>query len=206
MLSIRAAAMTGLVSTALLGAGTALTVVPAHAEPLTCQGRAVTVEGATGTAGDDVMVVGPGHRNADAGAGDDVVCIRLGDDLRSSFFLAAGPGDDTVHNETTASARFTTVFLGTGADTYLGSEGREVVSTGVDSFGGTDDTEKDLVDARGGNDVVTTGSVTPGTPNPDVVATGSGDDGVVWARRAHGCPGGPRGRGEPAGPHVGLVG
>lgn len=189
MLSSRSAALTALLATALIGAGTAITAVPAHAEPLTCQGRAVTVEGDTGTDGDDVMVVGPGQRSASAGAGNDLVCIRLRDDLRASFFLGAGPGDDVVHNESTDSTRYVSVSLDTGADTYVGSDAsRENVSTGVDSWGGTRDTEKDVVDTRGGNDSVSTGSVAPGTPNPDVISTGSGDDGVDWAGEQIGDP------------------
>ena len=38
-----------MLSTALLATGMALNAATAHAEPLTCQGQAVTVEGDTGT-------------------------------------------------------------------------------------------------------------------------------------------------------------
>ena len=47
-----------MLSTALLATGMALNAATAHAEPLTCQGQAVTVDGDTGTEGDDVMLVG----------------------------------------------------------------------------------------------------------------------------------------------------
>ena len=114
---------------------------------------------------------------------------RLGDDLGASFFLDAGAGDDVVHNETTASIRWVSVTLGTGADTYVGSDAsRETVRTGADLSGGTTDTEKDVVDTRGGDDSVSTGSVTPGTPNADLISTGSGDDGVRWAGEQVGDP------------------
>lgn len=182
MLSSRSATLTAAVSTALLGASMAIAAVPAHADPLSCHGRAVTIEGDTGTDGNDVMVVGPGQRSVSTGAGDDLVCIRLGDDTGRSFYLDAGTGDDVITNETTASARTVYATLGAGADTYVGSDAStDYVTAGPDSWGGTDDTERDVIDTRGGNDAVTTGSVAPGTPNPDVIATGSGDDGVTWA-------------------------
>lgn len=172
---------------ARLGAalGLALTLapgVPAHADPSTCQGRAVTVTGDAGTDGDDVMVVGPGQRSISTGAGADLVCIRLLDDTRRSLYLDTGAGDDVVHNETTASERVAYVTLGTGADTYVGSDATtDYVYAGADSWGGTSDTEKDVVDTRGGNDAVTSGSVSPGTPNADDIATGDGDDSVRWS-------------------------
>jgi len=170
-----------------LGAVLGLTVallpsVPANAEPDTCQGRVVTTIGDTGTDGDDVMVVGPGQRSVSTGAGNDLVCIRLGDDTRRSLYLDTGPGDDVVRNETTASERVAYVTLGLGADTYVGSDATtDYVYTGADSWGGVSDTEKDVVDTRGGDDAVTSGSVAPGTPNLDVITTGVGDDGVSWA-------------------------
>lgn len=173
---------TALLSTALVGAGLALAATPAHAEPLTCQGRAVTVEGDTGTDGDDVMVVGPDQRSARARGGNDLVCIRLADDRRADFFLDAGTGDDVVHNETTSSARSASTLLGAGADTYIGSDhSADGVSTGPDLWGGTGDTDKDVVATGGGDDNVATGSVAPGTPNADVISTGVDDDIVTWA-------------------------
>lgn len=165
--------------------GLALTLVPgvaAQADPATCQSRAVTTTGDTGTDGDDVMGVGPGQRSISTGAGADLVCIRLLDDTRRSLYLDTGPGDDVVDNETTASERVAYVTLGLGADTYVGSDAsKDYVTTGSDSAGGTTDTDRDVVDTRGGNDVVTTGSVAPGTPNLDVISTGEGDDGLSWA-------------------------
>ena len=186
--------MTTTVTATGLGAALGLALalapgVPANADPSTCQGRAVTIAGDSGTDGDDVMVVGPGQRSVSTGAGNDLVCVRLGDDTRRSFYLDAGPGDDVVHNETTASTRTAYVTLGVGADAYVGSDASvDYVDTGADSWGGTSDTEKDVVDTGGGNDSVSTGSVAPGTPNPDVISTGSGDDGVDWAGELVGAP------------------
>jgi hypothetical protein len=172
--------------------GLALTLAPgapASADPSACNGRAVTTTGDAGTDGDDVMVVGPGQRTVSTGAGNDLVCIRLGDDTKRSFYLDTGPGDDVAHNETIASERVAYVTLGPGADTHVGSDaGKDFVSTGPSSWGGTSDTEKDVVDTRGGDDVVSTGSVAPGTPNPDEVSTGAGDDTVDWAGEQVGGP------------------
>jgi Ca2+-binding RTX toxin-like protein len=170
-----------------LGAALAVTLtlapgVAAHADPTTCQGRAVTITGDAGTDGDDVMVVGPGQRSISTGAGADLVCIRLLDDTKRSLNLDTGPGDDAVHNETAESERIAYVTLGTGADTYVGSDATtDYVYAGSDSWGGTDDTEKDVVDTRGGDDAVTSGSVAPGTPNPDDITTGEGNDSVRWS-------------------------
>ncbi len=185
MASVRAITMT----LTLAAAGLAVAAAPAHADPLTCQGRAVSVEGDTGTEGDDVMVVGPGQKSVSTGAGNDLVCIRLGDDVRRYFFLDTGPGDDVVHNETTSSKRSVTVYLGAGADTYVGSDATaDFVTTGTGAVTRTDDTERDAVDTRGGNDFVLTGSAAPGVTNPDVVTTGDGDDALDWAGEQTGTP------------------
>ncbi|SED17514.1 Ca2+-binding protein, RTX toxin-related [Nocardioides exalbidus] len=158
-------------------------VAPASAEPATCQGMPVTTQGDTGTDGDDVMVVGPGQKSVTTGAGDDIVCIRLteDDDVKRYLFLDTGPGDDAVRNETTSSPRGVTVMLGAGADTFVGSDSDETVYAGPGLSGGTSDTEIDVIDAGGGDDYVATGSEASGATNPDVVATGPGDDRVEWA-------------------------
>ncbi|MBL0747878.1 calcium-binding protein [Nocardioides baculatus] len=167
--------------TLLLGA-LALGAPAAHADPQTCQGRAVTVTGDAGTPGDDVMVVGPGQKSVDTGAGNDLVCIRLDDSVRRYLFLGTGDGDDEVHNETVASKRSLTVYLGSGSDTYVGSDATgEFVAAGTSDFADSTDTERDVIDTRGGNDTVTSGTAVAGTRNSDVISTGAGDDGVNWA-------------------------
>ena len=90
MTPIRPVTLTALAT--LLVGGLALGSPAAHADGLTCQGRAVTVTGDSGTPGDDVMVVGPGQRSVETGAGNDLVCIRLGDDVRRYLFLDTGAG------------------------------------------------------------------------------------------------------------------
>lgn len=156
---------------------------PASAEPATCQGKPVTTAGDTGTDGDDVMVVGPGQKSVSTGAGNDVVCIRLSDDtsVKRYLFLDTGPGDDVVHDETTSTPRDVSVLLGAGADTFVGSDTDETVYAGPGLGGDTTDTERDVIDTRGGDDYVATGSEASGAANPDVVATGTGDDRVEWA-------------------------
>lgn len=166
---------------------TLLPAIPSHAEPLTCEGRAVTVAGDVGTAGDDVMVVGSTATGvASSGAGNDLVCIRVTSSREPlTFGIDAGPGDDRLVNESTDDNTRVTVVLGSGADTYLGSNvtGELVVggATGWSRAGDTSDVETDVIDTGGGNDVVYSGSVNPGVRNPDRITLGDGDDGLHWA-------------------------
>ncbi len=193
MTSTRTTSLAAALTTGLLGAGLALTAVPAQADPLTCQGQSVTVTGAVGTPGDDVMVVGSaGVFSANSGEGDDLVCIRV-DSGREPFMftLTAGPGHDRVFNESTDGNTTVQTLLGAGADSYTGSDRGDTVVAGAGLWGNsgdTSDSEKDTIDTRGGNDYVTSGSVAPGTPNPDVVTTGDGDDKLSWAGDLVGAP------------------
>lgn len=174
-------------SSAVLAAGLALAPAPANAEPLTCQGRPVTTEGATGTAGDDVMVVGLTTVGpASGGPGNDLICVRVtsgGEPF--SYSVDAGPGDDVVLNESTDGNTRVTVLLGAGADTYTGSDvtGETVVTGAVlwPRLGDDSDVERDVVDTRGGADVVHSGSVAAGAANQDQVSLGEGDDALHWA-------------------------
>ena len=179
---------------ALLGAGLALTALPAHAEALTCQGKPVTVEGTTGTPGDDVMVVGSTTvGTATGGAGNDVICIRLTTSREPLLYAVdAGPGDDTVVNESTDANTRLTTLLGAGADTYTGSDttGEVVVAgaVGWSRLGDTSDVESDTIDTRGGLDIVYSGSTAPGDRNRDAVSTGDGNDILHWAGEQVGNP------------------
>ncbi len=173
--------------TALLAAGLAFAAVPANAEPLTCQGQAVTVTGDIGTAGDDVMVVGStATGTASSGAGNDLVCIRVTSSREPlTYGVDAGPGDDRVFNESTDLNTRLSVVLGSGADTYLGSDVTgELVVGGASAWGragDTSDVEADVIDTRGGSDAVYSGSVDPGTRNQDRITLGDGDDSLHWA-------------------------
>ena len=183
MIPARSAAV---LSTTVVAAGLALSAAPAHAEPLTCQGRSVTVEGTTGTAGDDVMVVGlTPVGTATGGVGNDLICIRLTTSREPLLYsVDAGPGDDTVVNESTASTQLTTV-LGAGADTYAGSDttGEIVVAgaVGWQRLGDTSDVETDTIRTNGGDDAVYSGSTTPGERNRDGISLGEGNDLLHWA-------------------------
>lgn len=173
--------------TVLLAAGLAFAAVPANAEPLTCQGQAVTVTGDIGTAGDDVMVVGStATGTASSGAGNDLVCIRVTSSREPlTYGVDAGPGDDRVVNESTDLNTRLSVVLGSGADTYLGSDVTgELVVGGASAWGragDTSDVEADAIDTRGGSDAVYSGSVDPGTRNQDRITLGDGDDSLHWA-------------------------
>lgn len=178
---------TAVIASALAAPLTLLAAVPSYAEPLTCQGRAVTVPGNTGTDDDDVMVITftPGAvSTGGAGAGNDVLCLRIAESGEPyQFSFDAGPGNDTVVNESTAPMPITTL-LGTGVDSYVGNGDNETVVAGAAAFtrlGDTTDTEADTIDTLGGDDRVQTGSVTPGATNRDSVSTGDGNDHVGWA-------------------------
>ncbi|MCF6379551.1 hypothetical protein L2K70_18215 [Nocardioides KLBMP 9356] len=165
---------------------TLIAAAPSHAEPLTCQGRTVTVEGSTGTPGDDVMVVGQTlGGGASAGEGSDLVCVRITSSSEPFVFTVdAGPGDDTVVNESTDGNASLTVVLGAGSDAYTGSETGEAVHAGTGDWsrlGGSTDTERDVIDTRGGGDSVYSGSIDAGSGNRDQLTLGEGDDRLHWA-------------------------
>lgn len=187
-------------------AGPLLVGEPAHgAAPITCQGKPATVVGSTGTDGDDVMVVVPTHgTTTQALGGNDTICIVAAPEggIRS-VVVDAGAGDDSVLNESAdvEDVWYTTV-LGTGADSYVGLDSEipddpraspfvETVYSGQrdltgPALDGSSDTEVDRIDTRGGDDVVHSGTTTPGAINNDTVLTGTGDDTVEWAGEQRG--------------------
>lgn len=194
-------------TTALVSAGAQLTGAPAHADPtITCQGRPATVVGSTGTEGDDVMVVVPQPGvTAQALGGDDTICIVAAPEggIRS-VIVDAGTGDDTVVNESAdVEDVWYTTILGPGADSYTGLDAvipdhpraspfHETVFAGVrdlttGSVEGSLDVDVDVIDTRGGDDVVHSGTTIPGATNNDTVLTGTGDDTVEWAGERRGA-------------------
>ena len=199
MQTARGAAVAALAGT-LAGAGLTLGL-PAHAAPtITCQGKPATVVGSTGTEGDDVMVVVPQRDvTAQALGGDDTICIAAAPEggIRS-VIVDAGAGDDTVVNESAdVDDVWYTTILGLGADSYVGLDAvipdhpqaspfHETVHAGVRDLttGGMDgslDVDVDVIDTRGGDDVVWSGSGAPGAANNDTVLLGTGDDTLHWA-------------------------
>ena len=192
---------------ALVSATPMTTGAPAHGAPtITCQDKPATVVGSTGTEGDDVMVVvsQPGV-TAQALGGNDTICIVAAPEgVMRSVIVDAGAGDDTVVNESTdVEDVWYTTILGPGADSYTGLDAfipdnplvspyDETVFAGVrdlprGSVEGSLDVEVDMIDTRGGNDVVHSGTTTPGATNNDTVLTGTGDDTVEWAGERRGA-------------------
>lgn len=205
MQTARGAAVAALTST-LVGAG--LTAgLPAHAAPsTTCQGKPATVVGSTGTEGDDVMVVVPQPGvTAQALGGNDTICIVAAPEGGTrSVTVDAGAGDDSVVNESAdVEDVWYTTILGAGADSYTGLDAvipdnpqaspfEETVFAGVrdlttGSVEGSLDVDVDVIDTRGGDDVVHSGTTTPGATNDDTVLTGTGDDTVEWAGERRGA-------------------
>lgn len=179
-----AAALVTLVGVVPHGVGTV-----AHASSLTCQGLAVTIEGAVGTEGDDVMRA-PLDTNASVEGlgGDDTICLVDGTRRRSrdpQFFADAGPGDDVVSYEATYGA---SVQLGAGADQFVGNDVGTRVYTGAPTpipggvgYFGQSDTDADVVVGGAGVDAVYSGDTGGGVDNADRIATGGASDSVFWA-------------------------
>lgn len=202
-LTIAAAALT----TVLVAAGQLIVAAPANAEPIiTCQGKPATVVGSIGTEGDDVMVVVPQPGvTAQALGGDDTICIVAApEDGIRSVIVDAGAGDDTVVNESAdVTDVWYTAILGLGADSYTGLDAaiadnpraspfHETVFAGVRDLttGGVEgslDVDVDVIDTRGGDDLVHSGTTAPGATNNDTVLTGTGDDIVEWAGERRGA-------------------
>src|SRR4029079_16830496 len=159
-----------------------------------CQGKAATVIGPTegaintnGTSGDDVIVapIGP-YGTVQGLGGNDTICLV--DGLPStladqSVTVLAGAGNDSVVNESVGFPGILTVELGARAHRYVGADYGERVS-GASSDPQVPDTESDTIETRGGNDDITSGS--PGVADADTIATGSGDDRVVYQGAAGG--------------------
>ena len=98
-------------------------------EGLTCDGKAATVSGTTGTPGDDVIIGTPGPDVINAGAGNDRVCGGDGADT-----LKGGAGDDRIFGEGGADQ----LSGGAGADQLHGMTGNDTVDgqQGDDSVNG----------------------------------------------------------------------
>ena len=187
------------VAAALACGGLTTLALPATAAPTSCQGQPVTVTGIVGTEGDDVMAVEPGQYTTVRGlGGDDLICLVATplDEWRS-VGVDAGPGDDTVVNESTdVDAVRYGIVLGEGADTYRGllapvPEGPEPPTVSEEVHAGLEtyqmqDSAPDTIDTGGGDDIVYSGATTPGAPNADVVRTGTGADTVHWAGEQEG--------------------
>lgn len=187
------------VAAALACGGLAALALPATAAPTSCQGQPVTVTGIVGTEGDDVMAVEPAQYTTVRGlGGDDLICLVATplDEWRN-VGVDAGPGDDTVVNESTdVDAVRYGIVLGEGADTYRGllapvPEGPEPPTVSEEVHAGLEtyqmqDSAPDTIDTGGGDDIVYSGTTTPGAPNADVVRTGTGADTVHWAGEREG--------------------
>ena len=179
----------------------ALSLVPvvgvpaAQARAVTCQGQTATVVGPTegmstiGTEGDDVIVAPIGTSGSVQGlGGNDTICLvdRVNTPVRDVLVtVLAGPGDDVVYNETTRYVGSMPIELGTGADTFVGTDYPEEVNGGASMEAIGTDTDVDQIDTRGGNDHIVSGL--PGVPNHDVISTGAGEDEITYFGLAGGA-------------------
>ncbi len=162
---------------------------PASAAP-TCNGLPATIAPAhgtatvTGTEGDDVIVA-TDFFILDARGGDDTLCLAVTSSGERD--VHAGLGNDWV--SFSAGGPGTTVYLGDGSDTYLGSEGSDAVRAEEfvdESEGPVGSSGIDVIHTFGGDDMVWTGNRS--LPNDDRVDLGAGDDSLRWEGDAGGTP------------------
>jgi Ca2+-binding RTX toxin-like protein len=168
---------------ALPPAGAASAPAPAPAAEETCRGLPATIvveryQSVTGTDGPDVIVA---HGGAfDAGAGDDVVCLRgkapSGELFKGNIWGDAGPGNDLV-DATRHHGHRATITLGDGADRYYGGPAQDWVTAGAiaDPAPGHVDDDIDVITTGPGRDKVTSGDAQH-TDNADRVRLGDGND------------------------------
>lgn len=158
---------------AVLASGTLLVSTPATAVGETCQGRPATIVGTSplvvGTPGDDVIVTGTSE-TAQAGAGNDLICVTASD--VDVINIEAGDGDDVVDASTSTTSTWT--FLGAGRDRFLGGPDRD----DVHGEGADDD-----VSGGGGYDVMI---ASVGDVAGAIAGSYDGGDGAdsftVWSR------------------------
>ena len=141
---------TTLGAAALLGLALLAPATAASAAGETCRGEAATIVGANGdpivgTEGRDVVVTN-GVGSVRTLGGDDLVCITKQSILE--LVVEAGGGDDVVDGSTSST---TTAFtdLGTGSDTYIGTDGDDRFAVEINDGAGPDTFE-----GRGGTDSV----------------------------------------------------
>lgn len=120
-----------------------------------CDGLPATVEGTTGTGGDDVIIGTPDDDTIYAGAGDDVVCGGGGSD-----YIIGGDGNDHIFGQN-------------GRDTLDGSSGDDIIDggPGADYIEGQDG--RDRLFGQNGQDVLV------GGPGPDYLDGGAKDDHIL---------------------------
>jgi Ca2+-binding RTX toxin-like protein len=133
-------------------AATLLTSPTAYAAAVTCQGQPATIVGTPsqydliGTEGRDVVVTN-GANGIDTRGGDDLVCVT-DPDFPRVVTLATGAGNDVV--DASASRSSIDAELGSGADHYTASAGRDSVVLGSTDGRTRTDLEADTVVATTG--------------------------------------------------------
>jgi len=180
---------TALTAAGLLGLALLSPLPAANATGETCRGEAATIvgtpgnpallgsDGIVGTEGRDVLVTNGAFKVTTRG-GDDLVCVTSpGAPSVKRVIIDAGAGDDDVDG-TTAPDWIAQVELGEGADRFEGGDAGNVVYAAY-SDPTPVDTERDVLIGGAGSDRVHSGVV--GEPNPDVIATGAGNDSLVYS-------------------------
>ena len=157
---------------ALLGLAMLVPSTGASAAEEMCQGVPATIVGnpggqLVGTPGDDV-IVSYGDYTVDAGAGDDLICLRpvVGGNVVE---VDAGAGDDSVVSEGEQNNAFTD--LGPGRDSFVGGGGEDRIEASLD----------DTIVADAGDDFLNY-SIARGEPLPAAVGTTTMSRGEGWIK------------------------
>jgi Ca2+-binding RTX toxin-like protein len=140
---------------------------PTQHRQLTCEGKAVTIEGTpgpdtlVGTEGPDVLDGGIGADTIEGGGGSDTICGGIDNDI-----LHGGPGDDTING-------------GVGADTIQGGDGNDTIQGGTDPDTIDGGNGNDTIDGGVGADTIQGGDgndTIQGGTDPDTIDGGNGND------------------------------
>jgi hypothetical protein len=204
----------------VVGMVASMAMAPARAQTPTCNGKAATVEGTTGTDGDDVIVGTEGPDFIDGGLGNDTICTLGGDDG-----VDGGPGDDYLdggdgtdrlgyddYDMTAVTVDLASGHAtgGAGADTLVVGSFENVwancSTTNADTLIGDDDANvlvggsgDDHLVGNGGTDTLYgthpsyghTDAICWRTPDNDLLEGGAGDDFLLGQGDSNELDGGP---------------
>src|SRR5690349_3441133 len=114
------------------------------AVPRRCHGKRATVNGVTGTSGNDVIIGTNGYDYITGLGGDDLICALGGDDD-----IDAGPGNDTVYGGNGGDRIRTFDAAAPDDDTYNGEAGDDIIEDNVGANVAKGGSGRDAIDVTG---------------------------------------------------------
>jgi Ca2+-binding RTX toxin-like protein len=162
----------------LLAAGSSAASINKAGQPELCFGQVPTIIGTPGqslfgTDGPDVVVTNGAYQSVDTGDGDDLVCVRREVEdggYSDAAYLDTGLGNDRVDTTMAVPRTYDVIFLGAGADEFIGGILRDNVFAG--EYTGLD-TDVDAITTGGGPDTVVSDGGT------DTIDLGRGGDQLI---------------------------